>query len=143
MKLTKRRETITDCRLEAEEGLRKGVKPGIMVTMKIGCPGKYLMWDIMMSESVEPEHEQFCDLQLLLFGEDGLDPERFEDESVYIITDISESKREIFAIGTEDKFIIPYWIMSKSGVLPVKTYYTEEEAIKFLEEALPVVLCDE
>lgn len=137
MKLSKARETIKRCRLELEEGFEKNFSPNVYVSMEIGENNKSMKWDICGDGYVEEEYEQLCDLTMLLFGLDGKKPEDYEGKEV----DVFIYKENIWAIGEDGMFVIPYWLIagSEGRILPLR-YYTEEEVKHYLNIELPILM---
>ena len=137
MKLMKSTEKIKRCRLEIADGFERDFKPNVYVSMEIGDNNKPMKWDIYGDAYYIEEHNQICDLATLLFGLDGKKPEEYEGKEA----DVFIYKDNVWAIGKDDLFIIPYWLIagSEGRILPLR-YYTEEEVKHFLNIELPILI---
>lgn len=132
--LTKRKETIKESRIKLEDGLWKDFKPNVIVSMIVG-EGQYekMTWDLLTDDGSNEDYNQLCDLGILLFGMYGKNLEDLDGEQVDIIT----YKDVIVAIGKDDYYIIPYWILYSEENPNIKSYYKEDEAMRLLEEIVP------
>lgn len=137
MELVKSTEKIVRCRLEIEEGFDKDYRPYVYVSMEIGKNNKPMKWDICGDGYFEEEYEQICNLAMLLFGEEGKKPEDFEGKEV----DVFIYKEHVWAIGKEELFIIPYWMIANSERrIPYQMYYSEKSVRCYLSEELPIIV---
>lgn len=102
-----------------------------------------IQWDLVSDCGPVESYIQICNLAKILKGENGKStrPEQFKGEKVSIIVDDNSNligDNIIFGIGRDDKYVIPYWILSSAELEEQKSYYSFEEAKALLEKIVPI-----